>query len=156
MRMTEPVRWWSSSQQNVEATSSSPSSSTAGSSDRSHFKPNILLITTDQQRRDTLGCYSGGGDFVSASSSSFTVDDNIFKNKFSPNIDKLAREGVRFTQVPNQNSLSLFSVLPHTIHSYQYDTHSVSKFGYIHIYMYIYNLPFLSYFFLINSSSFFF
>ena len=39
-------------------------------------KPNILLITTDQQRVDSLSCY--GSDFVS-----------------TPNIDRLAEEGVR-------------------------------------------------------------
>jgi len=41
-------------------------------------KPNIILITSDQQRLDTLGCY--GSTFA-----------------LSPNADRLAREGVRFT-----------------------------------------------------------
>eukprot|EP00927_Polykrikos_kofoidii_P064998 TRINITY_DN6079_c0_g1_i1.p1 TRINITY_DN6079_c0_g1~~TRINITY_DN6079_c0_g1_i1.p1 ORF type:complete len:491 (-),score=37.15 TRINITY_DN6079_c0_g1_i1:100-1572(-) len=42
-------------------------------------RPNILLISTDQQRVDTLGCY--GPTFAK-----------------SPNIDKLASEGVIFTE----------------------------------------------------------
>jgi arylsulfatase A-like enzyme len=42
-------------------------------------KPNILLITTDTQRCDTLNCM--GYDFAK-----------------SPNLDRLAREGVMFTQ----------------------------------------------------------
>ncbi len=41
-------------------------------------RPNILLITSDQQRTDTLGCY--GSDFA-----------------VSPNLDRLAGEGIRFT-----------------------------------------------------------
>lgn len=40
-------------------------------------KPNILLIMTDQQRCDSLGCY--GSDFVQ-----------------TPNVDSLARDGIRF------------------------------------------------------------
>ena len=40
-------------------------------------RPNILLISTDQQRTDTLGCY--GSDFMK-----------------TPVIDKLASGGVRF------------------------------------------------------------
>jgi len=39
-------------------------------------RPNILIVTTDQQRTDTLSCY--GSDFTS-----------------TPNIDRLASEGVR-------------------------------------------------------------
>eukprot|EP00931_Biecheleriopsis_adriatica_P001989 TRINITY_DN10258_c0_g1_i2.p1 TRINITY_DN10258_c0_g1~~TRINITY_DN10258_c0_g1_i2.p1 ORF type:complete len:501 (-),score=87.66 TRINITY_DN10258_c0_g1_i2:317-1819(-) len=41
-------------------------------------RPNILLLTTDQQRLDTMGCY--GSTFAK-----------------SPNIDRLAAEGVRYT-----------------------------------------------------------
>ena len=40
-------------------------------------RPNILVITTDQQRADSLACYG-----------------NVFVH--SPNIDRLASEGVRF------------------------------------------------------------
>jgi arylsulfatase A-like enzyme len=40
-------------------------------------RPNVILITTDQQRKDSLGCY--GSDFV-----------------HTPNLDRLAREGVQF------------------------------------------------------------
>jgi arylsulfatase A-like enzyme len=39
--------------------------------------PNVILITTDQQRKDSLGCY--GSDFV-----------------HTPNLDRLAEEGVTF------------------------------------------------------------
>lgn len=42
-------------------------------------RPNILLLTTDQQRLDSLSCY--GSTFAK-----------------SPNIDRLADEGVRFTE----------------------------------------------------------
>merc|ERR1719440_212929 len=41
-------------------------------------RPNILFISTDQQRTSTLGCY--GSSFA-----------------HSPNLDKLANQGVRFT-----------------------------------------------------------
>ncbi len=40
--------------------------------------PNILFVFTDQQRHDTLGCYGQGLDI-------------------SPNLDKIAKEGVKFT-----------------------------------------------------------
>jgi arylsulfatase A-like enzyme len=39
-------------------------------------RPNILIVTTDQQRTDTLSCY--GSEFT-----------------HTPNIDRLAAEGVR-------------------------------------------------------------
>lgn len=42
-------------------------------------KPNILIITLDALRPDHLGCYG-------------------YKRNTSPNIDKLAQEGVKFTQ----------------------------------------------------------
>ncbi|MHC4885999.1 MAG: sulfatase-like hydrolase/transferase [Planctomycetota bacterium] len=42
----------------------------------SHAKPNVIIITTDQQRTDTLSCY--GADYTS-----------------TPNIDRLAAEGVQ-------------------------------------------------------------
>lgn len=42
-------------------------------------RPNILLITTDTQRTDTLHCM--GSPFA-----------------FSPNLDRLAREGTMFTR----------------------------------------------------------
>ena len=48
-------------------------------SNKQHGKPNILLIVTDTQRCDTLHCM--GYDFA-----------------ISPNIDRLASEGVMFTQ----------------------------------------------------------
>jgi membrane-anchored protein YejM (alkaline phosphatase superfamily) len=46
-------------------------------------QPNILLITTDALRPDHLGCYG-------------------YKRDTSPNIDKLAEEGVKFTQAITQ------------------------------------------------------
>lgn len=49
-------------------------------------KPNILWICTDSQRHDTLGCY--GNAYVK-----------------TPNIDRLAAEGVMFEQVYAQNPL---------------------------------------------------
>ena len=47
-------------------------------------RPNILWICTDQQRFDTLGCY--GNDFVE-----------------TPNLDRLARRGVRFDRCYTQS-----------------------------------------------------
>jgi len=47
-------------------------------------KPNILWITTDQQRFDTLGCY--GNEFVQ-----------------TPHLDTLAREGVQFINAFSQS-----------------------------------------------------
>src|SRR5438874_6433018 len=51
--------------------------STAGAEQRS--KPNIILILTDDMGYGDLGCY--GGKFAP-----------------TPNIDRLAKEGIRFTQ----------------------------------------------------------
>ncbi|MCR2822984.1 sulfatase family protein [Lederbergia panacisoli] len=42
-------------------------------------KPNVILITTDQQRKDSLGCY--GSDFVT-----------------TPNLDKMAEQGILFNR----------------------------------------------------------
>jgi arylsulfatase A-like enzyme len=49
-------------------------------------QPNILMIITDQQRYDTLGCY--GNDAVS-----------------TPNLDRVAKEGVRFDHCYVNNTL---------------------------------------------------
>ena len=49
-------------------------------------RPNILLIMTDQQRPDTLGCY--GNDIA-----------------ITPNLDRLGREGVIFDNMYVQNPL---------------------------------------------------
>ncbi len=49
-------------------------------------RPNILLIMTDQQRWDSLGCY--GADWVE-----------------TPNLDRLAAEGVRFDQCVVNNPI---------------------------------------------------
>ena len=43
------------------------------------MSPNILLILTDQQRGDSLGCYNTPG-------------------VHTPNLDQLATEGIRYTQ----------------------------------------------------------
>ena len=66
-------------------------------------KPNILLLMTDQQRPDSLGCY---GNAVAS----------------TPNLDRLGREGVVFDNMYVQNPLcvpSRYSMLtgryPHTI-----------------------------------------
>ena len=48
-------------------------------------KPNILLIMTDQQRPDSMGCYG-----------------NVFIK--TPNADRLARDGARFN--------NMFTVFP--------------------------------------------
>jgi len=50
--------------------------------------PNILWICTDQQRADSLGCY--GNRFVN-----------------TPNIDRLAKNGVRFTNAYAQNPVCM-------------------------------------------------
>jgi len=49
-------------------------------------RPNVLLIMTDQQRYDTLGCYGNS-------------------RIFTPNIDRLANEGVLFERCYVQNSV---------------------------------------------------
>ena len=49
-------------------------------------KPNILLIMTDQQRGDALGCY--GADWIP-----------------TPNLDRLASEGTRFTNCTVNNPI---------------------------------------------------
>ena len=48
------------------------------------MKRNILLITTDQMRYDALGC--NGGEIAR-----------------TPNIDRLAAEGINFRRAHNQN-----------------------------------------------------
>lgn len=52
------------------------------------MKPNILFITTDQQRKDTLGCY--GNDRIQ-----------------TPNIDQLAAEGVIFNRAYCESPICL-------------------------------------------------
>jgi len=51
-------------------------------------RPNILLVTTDQQRKDTLGCY--GNDLIK-----------------TPNIDRLANEGIRFNRAYCENPICI-------------------------------------------------
>ena len=54
-------------------------------------RPNVLLITVDALRPDHLGCYG-------------------YERNTSPNIDKLAREGVMFTQAISQGSQTVPSI----------------------------------------------
>ena len=54
-------------------------------------KPNVFLITVDALRPDHLGCYG-------------------YERNTSPNIDRLAKEGVLFTQVISQGSQTIPSV----------------------------------------------
>lgn len=107
-------------------------------------RPNILLITTDQQRRDTLGCY---GDDIG-------VNVPLSSRKFmSPNIDKLAKEGMRFTQAfsaspsctPSRMSILLGVHVPiHTVlenglnnyHQKFIPFIDILKVSYIYIYAY--------------------
>lgn len=70
---------------------------------------NVILITIDALRPDHLSCYG-------------------YKRNTSPNIDKLAKEGVIFTQAVSQASLtppSIFSILTSTYSN----THGVYDFG---------------------------
>jgi arylsulfatase A-like enzyme len=52
---------------------------------------NVILITIDALRPDHLGCYS-------------------YKRNTSPNIDKLAKEGIKFTQAISQGSFTSSSL----------------------------------------------
>ena len=54
-------------------------------------QPNVILITIDSLRPDHLGCYG-------------------YKRNTSPNIDRIAKEGVIFTQAIAQSSHTLASV----------------------------------------------
>ena len=49
-------------------------------------RPNVLLLYTDQQRRDSLGCYGN-------------------RDIHTPNIDRLARSGIRFTRCFSCNAV---------------------------------------------------
>ena len=48
-------------------------------------KPNIIFILTDDQNPDTLGCFGG--------------------KVLTPTLDKLCREGVKFTRAYNSSSV---------------------------------------------------
>lgn len=54
-------------------------------------RPNVLLITIDALRADHLGCYG-------------------YTRNTSPNIDRLAKEGARFTQAISQSTLTVPSL----------------------------------------------
>jgi arylsulfatase A-like enzyme len=72
---------------------------------QTHQKPNVILITIDSLRPDHLGCYG-------------------YRRNTSPNIDRLAKESILFTQAISQAPWtypSLFSILSGTYP----DTHGV-------------------------------
>jgi hypothetical protein len=68
--------------------------------------PNILLITTDQQRRDSIGCYFKAIESSSKShldaylgpESHRRASDYILLKPDTPHLDRLASEGVRFEE----------------------------------------------------------
>lgn len=73
------------------------------------FRPNILFINADALRADHLSCYG-------------------YKRNTSPNIDKLAKEGLMFTQAISQSSFtpsSIFSILTSVYPA----SHGVFNFG---------------------------
>lgn len=72
-------------------------------------RPNILFITIDALRKDHLGCYG-------------------YQKNTSANIDRLAKEGILFTQAISQSSYTWASMLsiissmyPSTHHAYFWD-----------------------------------
>lgn len=73
------------------------------------YRPNILFITVDALRADHLSCYG-------------------YKRNTSPNIDKLSREGVMFTQAISASSSTISSV-PSTMTSTYPDVHGIWEFG---------------------------
>ncbi|MCM8784413.1 MAG: sulfatase [Candidatus Omnitrophica bacterium] len=73
-------------------------------------KPNVILITIDSLRPDHLGCYG-------------------YHRNTSPNIDKLAREGVIFKNVIAQSNHTSSS-LPSIMTSTYLHTHRVYDYGY--------------------------
>lgn len=74
-----------------------------------NHSPNILFISVDALRADHLGCYG-------------------YRRQTSPNIDKLAREGVMFTQAISASSSTISSV-PSTMTSLYPDAHGIWEFG---------------------------
>ncbi len=70
---------------------------------------NILLITIDALRPDHLGCYG-------------------YKQNTSPNIDKLAEEGILFTQAISQSTWT-GSSLPSLLTATYPSTHKITNFG---------------------------
>jgi arylsulfatase A-like enzyme len=71
--------------------------------------PNVILITIDALRPDHLGCYG-------------------YKRNTSPNIDKLAQEGVMFTQAIAQAPWTVPSVVSILTSTYPFE-HRVNDFG---------------------------
>jgi len=70
---------------------------------------NVILITVDALRPDHLGCYG-------------------YERNTSPNIDKLAKEGVLFTQAISQSSFTN-PALPSLMTSMYPDVHGVRGWG---------------------------
>lgn len=73
------------------------------------FKPNIVIVTLDALRPDHLGCYG-------------------YKRNTSPNIDKIAKEGVLFLNTIAQSSWTVPS-LPSILTSNYLPAHEVVDFG---------------------------
>lgn len=76
---------------------------------RKIYRPNILFITVDSLRVDHLSCYG-------------------YKRNTSPNIDKLSRKGVMFTQAISASS-STISSMPSIMTSAYPDVHGIWEFG---------------------------
>ncbi|TAM43029.1 DUF4976 domain-containing protein [bacterium] len=72
-------------------------------------RQNILFISIDALRADHLGCYG-------------------YRRDTSPNIDKLSREGVMFTQAISASSSTISSV-PSIMTSTYPDVHGIWEFG---------------------------
>lgn len=76
---------------------------------KSGHKFNVILITIDALRPDHLSCYG-------------------YNRNTSPNIDKLAREGIMFTQAISASSSTISSV-PSIMTSVYPDMHGIWEFG---------------------------
>ncbi len=81
------------------------------STKRSHYF-NVILITIDTLRSDHLGCYG-------------------YKRDTSPNIDKLAKEGILFTQAISQSSWTIPSISSLITSAYPH----VHKFADLNVYL---------------------
>lgn len=84
----------------------------AGATDKTEERPNVLFILTDDQNKDTLGCYAG--------------------NKYqTPNIDSLAKNGVKFTNACAVSTLcnpSRYSILTGRYYDNCYSSEFLDKY----------------------------